>query len=71
MTQAKGNREPEQNHVTSAAAEADEGDSAPFGTERPGEPTGGRGEDRLWEAPALCLDRVLGVLHVTLHLQPS
>lgn len=74
MTQAEGNLKLEnKNDVASPSAGVDEGNRASDRDELPGEirKGGERGKNRLWEAPMVCSDRVLGVLHVTLHLQQS
>ena len=74
MTQAEGNLKLEKkNDVASPTAEVDEGNRASDRDEPPGERKKGgeRGKNRLWEAPIVCSDHVLGVLHVILHLQQS
>lgn len=74
MTQAEGNLKLEnKNDVASPLAGVDEGNRASDGDEPPGElrKGGERGKHRLWEAPLVCSDHVLGVLHVTLHFQQS
>ena len=69
MTHTKGNLKLEKN-VASPADEADERNQASDGCEHPGKLKrgSGTGKNQLGEAPTMCLDHVLGVLQVTLHL---